>query len=103
MKYLIENNRWGNAERRLPAVLDDAPKWARETYKDHPTVRAHVVADGVKFARPVDKIKYHPGSTELNDELVNPVLREIWAGRAPVAASFKTLQPQIQAILDRYP
>jgi hypothetical protein len=64
---------------------------------------AHVVADGVKLVRPVDKIKYHPGSTELNDEVVNPVLREIWAGRAPVAAAFKTLQPQIQAILDRYP
>jgi multiple sugar transport system substrate-binding protein len=100
MKYLIEANRYGNLEKRIPAVLDDAPQWARETFKDKPAVRAHVVAEGVKFARPVDKIKYHPATQEMYD-LVQPALRDIWAGKAPVAQTLRSLQPQLQAIIDR--
>jgi hypothetical protein len=56
----------------------------------------------MRVARPVDKIKYHAANQELNDVVVKPVLADIWAGKVTVPAGLKTLQPQIQAILDRY-
>jgi multiple sugar transport system substrate-binding protein len=101
-KYLIEGSRFGNLEERMPAVLEDAPIWTRENYKDKPNVRAQVLADGVKVARPVDKIKYHPATQEMYDT-VQPALRDIWAGKETVRATFGTLQQQLQAIIDRSP
>ncbi|MGH2370085.1 MAG: extracellular solute-binding protein, partial [Chloroflexota bacterium] len=100
MKYLLEDSRFGNLEQRMPAVLEDASAWAKENYKDYPNARAQVLADGVKFARPVDKIKYHPGTKEMYD-LVQPALKDAWAGKQAVKAMMSTLQPQLQAIIDR--
>jgi len=102
MKYLIENNRWGAAEARVPAVLDDAQTWAKETFKATPNVRAQVVADSVKVARTVDKIKYHPAGDELY-KVIQPVLTEIWQGKATVRAAIPPLQSQLQALMERTP
>lgn len=102
MKYLIEDNRWGAPEGRVPAFLDDAHKWAKETFKSAPNARPEIVADGVKFARPVDKIKYHAAGDELY-KVIQPVLADIWAGKATVRAAIAPLQPQLQAIMDRFP
>lgn len=103
MKYLIENNRWGAAEKRVPAVLEDAPKYAREAFKDLPNVRSQVIADGIKLARPVDKIKYHPFSDEMYTTVVAPALAEIWAGKVTVRQTFPSLQQRLQAICDKTP
>lgn len=102
MKYLIEDNRWGAAEARVPAVLEDAQTWTKNTFKDTPNARAQVLAEGVKFARPVDKIKYHPAGDELY-KIIQPVLTEIWQGKATVRAALPPLQPQLQALVDRMP
>jgi len=102
MKYLIEDNRWGAHEGRVPAFLDDAHTWAKETFKSAPASRLEVVADSVKVARPVDKIKYHPAGDELY-KVIQPVLAEIWQGKATVRASIPPLQPQLQALMDRTP
>jgi len=102
MKYLIEDNRWGAREGRVPAFLDDARTWAKETFKSAPASRLEVVADSVKVARPVDKIKYHPAGDELY-KVIQPVLAEIWQGKATVRASIPPLQPQLQALMDRTP
>lgn len=102
MKYLIEDNRWGTPEGRVPAFLDDAHKWAKETFKNAPNARPEVVADGVKFSRTVDKIKYHPAGDELY-KVIQPVLAEIWQGRATVRAAIPPLQSQLQALMDRTP
>jgi multiple sugar transport system substrate-binding protein len=102
-KYLIDDSRFGALEERMPAVLEDAPVWVREVYKDKPNVRAQVLADGVKTARPVDKIKYHPATQEMYDAVVQPALKEIWAGNQTVKSSFATLQSQLQTIIDRSP
>ncbi|MBI3973301.1 MAG: extracellular solute-binding protein [Chloroflexi bacterium] len=102
LKYLIEDNRWGNAEARLPAVLEDAHKWVKEVFRNSPNVRPEVVADGVKFARTVDKVKYHPAGDEIY-KVVQPVLKDIWAGKATVRTAIPPLQSQIQALMDRTP
>jgi multiple sugar transport system substrate-binding protein len=102
IKYLIENNRFGGVQRRVPAVLEDAAKWAKETYKDKPNVRPTIISDGTKIARPVDKIKYHPYSSELYD-VVNPALTSIWQGKSTAAQALKDIQAPLQAIVDRAP
>ena len=62
------------------------------------------MADGVKFARTVDKIKYHPlGDASEMYRILEPVLADIHAGKATVRASIPPLQPQLQAIVDRSP
>ena len=102
MKYLIEDNRWGAPEGRVPAFLDDAHKWAKETFKNTPNARPEVVADGLKFARPVDKIKYHPAGDALY-KVIQPVLTEIWQGKATVRAAISPLQSQLQALMEQTP
>lgn len=103
-KHLIENNRWGSAEGRIPAISADATTWARETFKNVPNARPDVVADGVKFARTVDKIKYHPlGDANEMYRILEPVLADIHAGKATVRAAIPPLQGQLQAIVDRSP
>ncbi|HEX2037273.1 MAG TPA: extracellular solute-binding protein [Chloroflexota bacterium] len=100
-KYLLEGSRYGMLEQRMPAVVEDAAEWARMSYQEYPQARAQVLADGVKVARPVDKIKYHPASVEMYD-LVNPHLRDAWAGKQQVRAMMTSLQPQLQGIIDRF-
>ncbi|MDQ3701516.1 MAG: extracellular solute-binding protein [Chloroflexota bacterium] len=102
MKYLIEDNRWGALEGRVPAFLDDAHKWAKEAFRSAPDARPGIVADGVKFARPVDKIKYQPAGDELY-KVIQPVLTDIWQGKATVRAAIAPLQSQLQAIMDQTP
>lgn len=101
-KYLIENNRWGAREGRLPPFVEDAQKWVKETFTDMPNARLELVWESIKFARPVDKIKYHPAGDELYG-VIKPVLADIWAGRATVRAALPPMQSQLQAILDRTP
>ncbi|HET6320130.1 MAG TPA: extracellular solute-binding protein, partial [Chloroflexota bacterium] len=101
-KHLIESNRWGAVEGRLPAISDDATAWVKEVFKSTPNVRPEVVADGVKFARTVDKIKYHPlGDGGDMYKILEPVLADIHAGKATVRAAIPPLQGQLQAIMDR--
>jgi multiple sugar transport system substrate-binding protein len=102
MKYLIEDNRWGAPEGRVPAFLDDAHKWAKETFKNTPNAHPEVLADGVKFARPVDKIKYHPAGDDLY-KVIQPALTDIWAGKATARAALPPMQSQLQAIMDQTP
>ena len=103
-KHLIENNRWGHVEGRLPAISEDAQTCAKEVLKSSPNARPEVVADGVKFARPVDKIKYHPlGDGSEMYKILEPVFAEIHAGKATVRAAIPPLQGQLQAIVDRSP
>ena len=104
IKHLIENNRWGTAEGRIPSISADATTWARETFKHVPNARPDVMADGVKFARTVDKIKYHPlGDASEMYRLIEPVMADVHAGKATVRAAIPPLQPQLQAIMDRSP
>jgi multiple sugar transport system substrate-binding protein len=103
-KHLIESNRWGAVEGRLPAISDDATTWVKEVFKATPNVRPEVVADGVKNARTVDKIKYHPlGDGNEMYKLLEPVFADIHAGKATVRAAIPPLQGQLQAIMDRSP
>ena len=101
-KYLIEDARLGTLEERVPAVLEDAGEWARTSFAEYPNARAQVLVDGIKFARPVDKIKYHPATTELY-ATAKPVVEGMYAGKETVKQAFGTLHQQFQAILDRSP
>ncbi|HEU5315585.1 MAG TPA: ABC transporter substrate-binding protein [Chloroflexota bacterium] len=104
MKHLIDENRWGNAEGRLPAISSDAVTWVKETFKATPNARAEVLAESVKYTRPVDKIKYHPlGDGGDLYKVIEPVLNDCLAGKAQVRASIPPLQGQLQAIMDRAP
>ncbi|MDQ3699326.1 MAG: ABC transporter substrate-binding protein, partial [Chloroflexota bacterium] len=102
LKYLIEENRWGAMEGRFPAIQDEAQRWARETFKHNPNARTEVLAETVKIARPVDKYAYHPGFGELN-KVIQPVLADIWAGKATARAALPPLQAQLQGIMDQFP
>ena len=103
-KHLIENNRWGHLEGRLPAMADEAQVWVKEVFKGMPNVRPEVVGDGVKNARVVDRMKYHPlGDGGDISKTINPVLADIWASRATVRAAIPPLQAQLNAIIERTP
>jgi hypothetical protein len=102
MKYLIEDNRWGTPEGRVPPFLEDAQKWAKATFTHNPNARTEVLSDSIKIARPVDKIKYHPAGDELY-KVIQPVLTEIWKGNASVRAALPPLQSQLQSIMDQFP
>ncbi|HEV2123244.1 MAG TPA: hypothetical protein VGW38_10780, partial [Chloroflexota bacterium] len=71
-------------------------------FKNVPNARSEVVAEGVKFARTVDKVKYHPAGDEIY-KIVQPVLGEIWKGQATVRNAIPPLQSQIQSLMDRTP
>ena len=101
-KYLIENNRWGAQEGRVPPFLADAQSWAKTTFAHNPNARINVLADSIPIARPVDKIKYHPAGDELY-KVIQPVLAEVWKGSASVRAVLPPLQPQLQSIMDQFP
>ena len=101
-KYLIEDSRLGTLEERVPAVLEDAGDWAKASFGEYPNARAQVLVDSIKFARPVDKIKYHPATTELY-ATARPVVEGMFQGKETVKQAFTTLHPQIQAIVDRTP
>jgi multiple sugar transport system substrate-binding protein len=101
-KYLIEDARLGTQEERVPAVLEDAPDWAKAAFAEYPNARAQVLIDGIKIARPVDKIKYHPGTTELY-ATAKPFIDNLFAGKETAKQAFTTLQPQLQAVVDKYP
>lgn len=101
-KYIIEDARLGTQEERVPAVLEDAGDWAKATFADYPNARVQVLVDGVKFARPVDKIKYHPATTELYNT-ARPVVTGMFEGKETVRQAFTSLHQQFQAILDRSP
>jgi ABC-type glycerol-3-phosphate transport system substrate-binding protein len=103
-KHLIDENRWGHAEGRLPAISADATTWVKEIFKNSPNVRAEVLADSVKFTRPVDKIKYHPfGDGGDLYKVIDPVLQECLKGTANIRSAIPPLQSQVQAIMDRAP
>ena len=103
-KYLIEDNRWGAVEGRVPAFLEDAQAWVKETFKIAPNSRPEVLADSLKVVRPVDKIKYHPvGDGGELYKTIQPILTDIWAGKATVRAAIPPLQSQLQAAMDRTP
>jgi hypothetical protein len=89
-------------EGRFPAVLDDAIPWAREAFKHNPNARIEVLGDSAKVARPVDRYAYHPAFGELN-KVIQPVLAEIWAGKASARAALPPLQSQLQGIMDQIP
>ena len=101
-KYLIEGNRWGAQEGRVPPFLADAQTWAKTTFAHNPNARINVLADSIQLARPVDKIKYHPAGDELY-KVIQPVLAEVWKGNASVRAVLPPLQPQLQSIMDQFP
>jgi ABC-type glycerol-3-phosphate transport system substrate-binding protein len=103
-KHLIDENRWGGVEGRLPAISADAQTWVKETFTATPNVRAEVLAESVKYARPVDKIKYHPfGDGGELYKVLEPVVNDCMAGKATVRAAIPPLQGQLQAIMDRAP
>ncbi|MDQ3699915.1 MAG: extracellular solute-binding protein [Chloroflexota bacterium] len=101
-KYLIEDARLGTVEERVPGVLEDAGDWAKTSFAEYPNARAQVLVDGIKFARPVDKVKYHPASAELYTT-ARPLVEGMYAGKETVKQAFTTLHQQFQAILDRTP
>jgi ABC-type glycerol-3-phosphate transport system substrate-binding protein len=102
LKYLVEGNRWGALEGRIPAVQDDAQRWATETFKHNPNARIEVLTQTTRIARPVDKYADHPAFLELN-KVIQPVLADIWAGKATARASLPPLQSQLQGIVDQFP
>lgn len=61
-----------------------------------------MLVDGIKFARPVDKVKYHPATTELY-ATARPLIEGMYAGKENVKQALTTLHQQFQAILDRTP
>lgn len=103
-KHLIDENRWGAVEGRVPATSADAVTWAKETFKTAPNARSEVLAEAVKYSRPVDKIKYHPfGEGGDLYKLIDPVLQEGLKGTASIRSALPPLQGQAQAIMDRAP
>ncbi len=103
-KHLIDENRWGGVEGRIPAVSADATTWAKETFKSTPNVRPEVLSESVKYSRPVDKIKYHPfGDGGDLYKVIEPVVNDCMAGKATVRSAIPPLQSQLQAIMDRSP
>jgi ABC-type glycerol-3-phosphate transport system substrate-binding protein len=104
VKHLIENNRWGGVEGRIPAISSDADTWVKEAFSSMPNVRADVISESVKYSRPVDKIKYHPfGDGGELYKVIEPVVNDCMAGKATVRSAIPPLQPQLQAIMDRVP
>ena len=101
-KYVIEDARLGTLEERVPAVLEDAPDWAKASFAEYPNARPQVLIDSIKVARPVDKIKYHPATTELY-ATAKPLVEGALQGKETVKQAFTTLHQQFQTILDRSP
>ncbi|CAA9222211.1 MAG: hypothetical protein AVDCRST_MAG77-736 [uncultured Chloroflexi bacterium] len=102
LKYLVEGNRWGALEGRIPAIQDDAQRWAGETFSHNSNARIEVITQTTRIARPVDKYAYHPAFLELN-KVIQPVLADIWAGKATARAALPPLQSQLQGIVDQFP
>ena len=78
------------------------PVGQRRRSSTTPTPASRCSRRPARIARPVDKYAYHPAFGELN-KVVQPVLADIWAGKASARAALPPLQSQLQGILDQFP
>jgi ABC-type glycerol-3-phosphate transport system substrate-binding protein len=101
LKWLIQDSRLAKFMTRATAVTADVLPWAKQTFKDAPSPRPEVLAEGIGLAIPGDNILLHPKWTQMNAEVVTPAFNDIWDGKQTPAAALRSIKASLQTVVDQ--
>jgi ABC-type glycerol-3-phosphate transport system substrate-binding protein len=99
--YLYADARLSTFQGQAPMVPADAAAWAANALKSRPNARANLVAQGIEGAVAPDPFWDHPRSDQIRNELINPAIANIVAGRGAAADELRRIQAPMQTLIDR--
>lgn len=102
IKFMDDKSRLAGVENRMPAVLPDIMPWIKEHFAEWPNARAEMLADGMRVAKPLEPLRYHPLWQKISQEILDPGWREVMAQQKSMTDFLRSAKPLIQNVVDEH-
>jgi ABC-type glycerol-3-phosphate transport system substrate-binding protein len=100
MKFMDDGSRLAAAEERAPAVLPDVPAWVKRSFAEFPDAHAEMLVEGMRVARPLEPLRYHPRWQTMSAEVLEPAWQEVMERKRTAPEMLRAVKPRLQAIVD---
>ena len=100
MKFLDDKSRLAAAEERIPAVLPDMLPWVKQNFAEFPDSKAEMIVEGMRIAKPLEPLRYHPQWQKMSTEILEPGWKEVLEQKRTATDMLKAVKPLLQAVVD---
>ena len=102
IKFFDDKSRLAMLEDRMPGVLPDMLPWIKQNFAEWPAANAEMLAEGMKVAKPLEPLRYHPQWQKMAQEILDPAWREIREQTKSFPDVLRASKPLLQNIVDEH-
>ncbi|MBI3973062.1 MAG: extracellular solute-binding protein [Chloroflexi bacterium] len=102
LKFLDDKSRLAAVEDRIPAVIPDIMPWIKQNFAEWPDSRAEMLAEGMRVAKPLEPLRYHPQWQRIVQEVLDPGWKEVREQTKTMTDMLRASKPLIQNIVDEH-
>jgi multiple sugar transport system substrate-binding protein len=102
LKFLDDKSRLAAVEDRMPGVLPDMMPWIKQNFAEWPDSKAEMLAEGMRVAKPLEPLRYHPQWQKIAQEILDPAWRDIREQKRTFTEVLRASKPLIQNIVDEH-
>ncbi|HET7771619.1 MAG TPA: extracellular solute-binding protein [Chloroflexota bacterium] len=102
MKFMDDKSRLAAAEERIPAVLPDMLPWVKQNFAEFPDSKAEMIVEGMRVAKPLEPLRYHPQWQKIDAEVLAPAWKEVMEQKRTGTDMLKAVKPLLQNIVDEH-
>jgi ABC-type glycerol-3-phosphate transport system substrate-binding protein len=100
LKFFDDKSRLSGAEDRVPGVLPDLSPWVKQNFAEWPQSNAEMLVEGMKTAKPLEPLRYHPQWQKIAQEVIDPSWKDVMDQKVGLLDAVKAAKPRIQNIVD---
>jgi ABC-type glycerol-3-phosphate transport system substrate-binding protein len=102
LRFLDEGSRLAAVEERMPGVLPDMLPWIRQNFAEWPQANAEMLAEGMKVAKPLEPLRYHPQWQKMAQEVLDPTWKDVLGQTRGLLDAVRAAKPLLQNIVDEH-
>jgi ABC-type glycerol-3-phosphate transport system substrate-binding protein len=100
VKFLDDGSRLAILEDRIPGVLPDMAAWIKQNFSEWPSSNAEMLVEGMKTAKPLESLRYHPLWQKMVTEIIDPAEKDFLSQAKTITEILRSSKPLLQKIVD---
>jgi ABC-type glycerol-3-phosphate transport system substrate-binding protein len=100
VKFFDDKSRLAGLEDRMPGVLPDMSPWVKQNFAEWPQSNAEMLVEGMKAAKPLEPLRYHPQWQKIAQEVIDPAWKDVTDQKTSLLDAVKAAKSRIQNIVD---
>ncbi|HEU5317932.1 MAG TPA: extracellular solute-binding protein [Chloroflexota bacterium] len=100
LKFNDDKSRLAAVEERIPGVLPDMLPWVKQNFAEFPDSKAEMLVEGMRVAKPLEPLRYHPQWQKMATEVIDPMWKEITDQKRTAVDALRAAKPLLQTIVD---